>query len=53
LTGALSGGRLQAVVSSAVFRAGVNLITRGNLQEVVITPQGNDVRQVSIRLRRG
>lgn len=53
LTGALSGGRLQAVVNSAVFSAGLSLITRGNTQEVVITPQGNDVRQVSIRLRRG
>jgi hypothetical protein len=53
LTGALAGGRLQAVVNSAVFSAGLSLITRGNTQEVVITPQGNDVRQVSIRLRRG
>lgn len=52
LTGALEGGRLQAVVSSPVFSAGLSLVTRGATQEVVITPQGNDVRQVSIRLRR-
>ena len=42
-----------SALNSAVFSAGVSLITRGNTQEVVITPQGNDVRQVSIRLRRG
>jgi hypothetical protein len=53
LTGALDGGRLQAVVTSPVFSAGLSLVTRGNSQEVLITPQGNDVRQVSIRLRRG
>jgi hypothetical protein len=52
LTGALEGGRLQAVVSSPIFSAGLSLVTRGGTQEVVITPQGNDVRQVSIRLRR-
>jgi hypothetical protein len=53
LTGALEGGRLQAVVSSPIFKAGLSLVTRGGTQEVVITPQGNDVRQVSIHLRRG
>jgi len=53
LTGALDGGRLQAVVNSAVFSAGLSLTTRGNTQEVVITPRDNDIRQVSIRLRRG
>jgi hypothetical protein len=52
LTGALEGGRLQAVVNSPLFSAGLSLITRGGSQEVVITPQNNDVRQVSIRLRR-
>lgn len=53
LTGALAGGRLQAVVNSPIFSAGLSLVTRGSTQEVVITPRDNDVRQVSIRLRRG
>jgi len=52
LTGAVDGGRLQAVVSSPIFSAGLSLVARGNTQEVVITPQANDVRQVSIRMRR-
>lgn len=53
LTGALEGGRLQAVVNSPIFSAGLSLVTRGSTQEVVITPRDNDIRQVSIRLRRG
>ncbi|WP_159392800.1 hypothetical protein [Methylobacterium sp. C1] len=53
LAGTLDGGRLQAVVTAPIFSAGLSLVARGNTQEVVITPQGNDVRQVSIRLRRG
>lgn len=52
LTGALENGRLQAIVSSPIFSAGLSLVTRGGTQEVVITPRDNDVRQVSIRLRR-
>ena len=52
LTGTLDGGRLQAVVNSPIFSARLSLVTKGGTQEVVITPHGNDVGQVSIRLRR-
>lgn len=53
LSGTLGDGRLQAVVKGPLFGASLSLVTRGNAQEVVISPQDNDVRQVSIRLRRG
>lgn len=53
LSGTVEGGRLQAVVSSPLFSAGLSVVARGNTQDVVITPQGNDIRQVNIRMRRG
>ena len=52
LSGALRGGQLQATVTSPFFNAGLSLVTRGNSQDVVISPQGNDIRQVSVQLRR-
>lgn len=52
LSGTVRSGRLQAVVNSPLFTAGVSIVTRGKTQEVVIAPQNNDVRQVSVRLNR-
>ncbi|TGD97739.1 hypothetical protein [Methylobacterium nonmethylotrophicum] len=52
LTGELQAGQMRGVVSSPLFNAGLSLVTRGNRQDVVIAPEGNDVRQVSVQLRR-
>jgi hypothetical protein len=52
LSGTVGNGRLQAAVSSPLFSAGLSIVTRGKTQEVVISPQNNDVRQVSVRLNR-
>jgi hypothetical protein len=40
-----SGGQL--------FAANLSLVTHGNTQMVTIVPQGTDVREVAVRLRRG
>lgn len=53
LSGSLRSGRMQAVVNSPLFSASLSLVTRGNAQEVVISPQDQDIRQVTVRLRRG
>jgi hypothetical protein len=52
LSGTVRNGRLQALVNSPLFTASVSIVTRGKTQEVVIAPQNNDVRQVSVRLTR-
>ena len=52
LSGTLRGGRLQAAVGSPIFSATVVIVTRGTTQEVTISPHDNDIRQVSVRLRR-
>ncbi|MBV9075886.1 MAG: hypothetical protein JO048_00195 [Methylobacteriaceae bacterium] len=52
LSGTVGSGRLQAVVNSPLFTANVSIVSRGKTQEVVIAPQNNDVRQVSVRLTR-
>ncbi|MCJ2132729.1 hypothetical protein MKK69_01375 [Methylobacterium sp. J-026] len=52
LSGSLRGGQLQAQVSSPFFTAGLSFSTSRNRQDVVISPQGNDIRQVVVQLRR-
>ena len=55
VSGTASTGSVKALVKSTDnrFNARVNVVTRGNEQTVSILPQGIDVTDVSVTLRRG
>jgi hypothetical protein len=57
VTGSLSGrasrGSIQARVNALGFSADLVVHTAGNTQSVTITPEGNDVRGVTVTLKRG
>jgi hypothetical protein len=52
LSGVARGGQIDAQVSGGAFVARLTVQTNGNSQFVTITPQGTDVRAVSVRLRK-
>jgi hypothetical protein len=53
VAGVLRGDRVDAKIHGGSFAANLNLVTRGNTQSVTIVPQGTDVREVTVSLRRG
>ena len=52
VSGVARAGQIQARVSGGNFVANLSVQTNGNSQLVTITPQGTDVRAVSVRLRK-
>jgi hypothetical protein len=53
VSGSVSDGEIRAHVDGTGFTAELSISTRGNRQSVTITPQGADVRAVTVDLRRG
>jgi hypothetical protein len=52
VSGVARGGQVWADVSGNGFEARLALVTSGNSQRVTITPNGSDVREVTVALRR-
>jgi hypothetical protein len=52
LNGVARGGQVWADVNGNGFQARLALVTSGNSQRVTITPNGSDVREVTVALRR-
>ena len=52
LSGTVNGGQLQATVQGRNFSAAIAVSTRGNEQSVTIRPQGSEVSEVSVALRK-
>ena len=52
LSGTVSGGDIRARVDGRSFAAEVAVQTNGNQQSVTIRPEGSDVREVAVSLRR-
>lgn len=50
--GSIRGGQISAQVNAGGFNAGLSVSTRGSSQSVSITPQGNDIREVSVSMRK-
>ena len=53
LSGSVSGGQIRAKVEGPSFSATVNVTTSGSQQSVTIRPQGSDVAEVAVTLRKG
>ena len=52
VTGSVSGDRIATSVKGTGFSANLNVTTRGNAQNVSITPSGTDIKSVQIDLKR-
>jgi hypothetical protein len=52
VSGTARGGRVDASVAGPGFTASLSVTTRGASQSVTIVPQGSDVRNVSVSLRK-
>lgn len=52
VSGTMRGGSLLAQVGGPGFNASLSVVTRGTSQSVTIVPQGNDVRQISVSMKR-
>jgi hypothetical protein len=52
ISGRASGSSIQATAQGDNFSAGLSLTTQGNRQAVTLTPQGTDIRTVSVTLAR-
>lgn len=52
VTGRIAPGRIETSVTSSAFSARLSVTTQGSRQSVSISPQGTDVRAVSIEMRR-
>jgi hypothetical protein len=52
VNGVARGGQVWADVNGNGFQARLALVTSGNSQRVTITPNGSDVREVTVALRR-
>jgi hypothetical protein len=52
VSGSARAGRIDVQVSGPGFSAGLSVATRGASQSVSIVPQGTDVRQISVTMRR-
>jgi hypothetical protein len=52
ISGTASPERVQARVDGGSFSADVTMVSRGNSLRVTLDPQGSDVRQVEVVLRR-
>ncbi|MCG6205634.1 hypothetical protein LPW26_13365 [Rhodopseudomonas sp. HC1] len=52
VTGTAQTGRVNAQVAGPGFSASLSVATRGSSQSVTITPQGSDIRNVSVSLKR-
>lgn len=52
VSGTAQGGRVNAQVGGPGFSASLSVATRGSSQSVTITPQGSDIRNVSVSLKR-
>ena len=50
VSGRASGNTIQATARGGNFTTGLSLTTSGNRQSVTLTPQGTDVRSVSVAL---
>jgi len=50
ISGQANGDSVSAVARGDSFSAGISLTTQGNRQSVTLTPQGTDVRSVSVTL---
>lgn len=52
VTGTARGGRIDAQVGGPGFSAALSVATRGASQSVSIVPQGTDIRNVSVSLKK-
>lgn len=52
LSGSVRGGQIEARVEGRSFSAAVAVTTNGNQQSVTIRPQGTDVTEVAVTMRR-
>ena len=52
VSGQMSGGSIQVAVTGPGFTAGLSISTRGNSQSVDIRPNGTDIVDVSVNLKR-
>lgn len=52
VSGTARGGRIDAQVGGPGFAASLSVATRGSTQSVTIVPQGADVRNVSVSLKK-
>jgi len=52
VTGVVRSGHILARVDAGTFEASLTVTTSGNSQRVSIVPQGTDVRDVAVALRR-
>jgi hypothetical protein len=52
VSGSVAGGEIRAHVDGTGFTADLSIRTKGDRQSVVIRPQGADVREVTVELRR-
>lgn len=52
LRGSVREGTIEARIFGGSFTASLDLVTRGNVQTVTLMPQGTDVQEVTVRLRR-
>jgi hypothetical protein len=50
--GVVRGGQISARVAAGGFNAALSVSTRGAAQSVLITPQGSDIRAVSVSMRK-
>jgi hypothetical protein len=53
IEGRVSGNRIQAHVQAGPFQADLALSVTGNALRITLVPQGNDVREIEVTLRRG
>ncbi|AVT83440.1 hypothetical protein [Rhodopseudomonas palustris] len=52
VSGTVRGGNISAQVAGPGFNASLSVASRGASQSVTIVPQGNDVRQISVSMKR-
>ncbi len=52
VSGRVSPGALQAVVSGSVFSASLSVSTKGSRQTVIIKPTGSEIQSVDVDMRR-
>ncbi|MCD0420464.1 MAG: hypothetical protein QM576_19305 [Rhodopseudomonas sp.] len=52
VSGTVRGGGISAQVAGPGFNASLSVSTRGASQSVTIVPQGSDVRQISVSMKR-
>jgi hypothetical protein len=53
VSGSVRGDQIITAVQGTGFSASLNVVTRGNSQSVAIAPQGTDIKEVQIQMKRG